>query len=100
MKIPIIHSFFEFISSHSLGPIPLDIIAHLLISALIMAILLKIGFSAQKTLFIVLALAVTKEIYDLPRLSNTPTENLKDIFVSMVIPMSFFTSRFYKSSKI
>ncbi|PIP91677.1 MAG: hypothetical protein COW01_01750 [Bdellovibrionales bacterium CG12_big_fil_rev_8_21_14_0_65_38_15] len=100
VKIPFIHPIFEFVSSHSLGPIPLDIVAHLAVSALIMVLMLKKGVSAQKIIVTVLALAILKEVYDLPRLSNTPAENLKDIFVSMLIPVTYLRSKLLKSSKI
>jgi len=100
VKIPIIHPIFEFISGHSLGVIPLDILAHLTISALIMLIMLKMRVSAQKIILTVLALAILKELYDLPRLSNTPIENLKDIVVSMLIPVVFLRYKSLKASKI
>lgn len=93
MKIPLIHPIFEFISSNSLGPIPLDIVAHLLISAVITYALFRKGISPKKIIFTILILAVAKEIYDLPRLSNSPSENVKDILVSMIIPVAFLRNK-------
>ena len=87
LKIPFIHDIFEFISSNSLGPIPMDIIAHLVLSTLIYVVLTKyFRLKFLASFAIILALALAKEIYDLPRLSSTPAEHFKDIAFSIIVP--------------
>ena len=74
----------------------MDIVAHLLVSTLIYLVLTKIlRFRFILSFTIILALALLKEVYDLPRLSSTPIEHFKDIAFSIVVPgfSGFFKAR-------
>lgn len=89
MKIPYLHSLFEFISGTSIAGIPLDILAHLGVSFLLVLVFIKMKLSHWQILATLLFLAITKEVYDLPRLSSSAPEHIKDIIVSMIIPIIY-----------
>ena len=82
-----IHSLLGFISNTKIvGVIPLDIVMHLLVSYLLMAVLIvkKVPFRfAYLSVFI---LAIAKEIFDSFSLTNELEENLKDLVISMILP--------------
>ena len=86
IKIPYLHSFFEFISHNELWGIPLDILAHLIVGAICAYILLKAKKSYQACLISILILALVKELHDQQIMTNTLQENIKDIVVTMIPP--------------
>lgn len=82
-----IHNVLGYISNTKiLGFIPLDIAAHLVVAYVIMVILLKCNIKIIKAYFIVFSLCVLKEVFDSFSITNTIEENLKDLFVSMILP--------------
>ena len=84
MRIPYLHSFFEFISHNSFFGIPLDILAHLFMGAFFSVLLLKKTKSYLITFSFILFIALTKEYYDQNVMTNTLQENIKDIIVTLV----------------
>lgn len=84
MRIPYLHSFFEFISHNSFFGIPLDIIAHLFVGAFIAIFFINRTKNYLITFSFILFIALTKEYYDQNVMTNTLQENIKDIVVTLM----------------
>lgn len=82
-----IHYVLGYISNTKIaGVIPLDIVMHLTISYTLMIILLLRKVRFIYAYLLVLFLAIGKEVFDSFSLTNTISENFKDLVVSMIFP--------------
>jgi hypothetical protein len=84
MRVPYLHSFFEFISHNNLFGIPLDIPAHLIVGAIASYYILRKTQSIKTCLISILLIALMKELYDQKVMTNTLLENIKDITITML----------------
>lgn len=81
----------EFINANSFAGIPLDILAHFFVSALITILLLKLKVRFKFTFFIILLIAILKEILDWHRqVSPEVLESAKDILVTLLYPIIIY----------
>lgn len=87
MHIPYLGEFFEFISKTSFYGLPLDIPAHIIVGGLIAYLFLKVSDNYKICLTLIFAIALTKELFDQRIMTNTLTENFKDIFFTMAPPI-------------
>lgn len=80
-----IYKILGYISKESIYGIKLDIIAHLFFGTIIFVILKK--FSNTRKAFIGITLiAILKEVHDTTIMTNTYTENIKDLIITLLIP--------------
>jgi hypothetical protein len=92
-----IEIFLAYISKKVLwGWLPLDILAHAVVSYILFLIAYKLKFSYIKTLLLIFLLALLKEYHDSFTLMSTMEEHYKDLIVTMIIPLFLFVINFLK----
>lgn len=69
------------------GFLPLDIVMHLVLGAIITFTFLKITKSAMKAFIICFIVAIAKEVYDSNTLVASWQESIKDIIVTIIYPV-------------
>jgi Na+-translocating ferredoxin:NAD+ oxidoreductase RnfA subunit len=78
------------------GWLPLDILAHAVVSYILFLLAYKLKFSYVKTLIFIFVLALIKEFHDSFVLQSTMQEHYKDLIVTMIIPVILFGINFLK----
>jgi len=78
------------------GWLPLDILAHAIVSYVLFLIAYKLKFSYWKTLLFIFVLALLKEFHDSFALTSSMDEHIKDLIVTMIIPFLLFFINFLK----
>ncbi|PIP96581.1 MAG: hypothetical protein COW00_19395 [Bdellovibrio sp. CG12_big_fil_rev_8_21_14_0_65_39_13] len=98
----VIHHFFGVISNTLLfGFLPLDIVLHYLVGLCITILLLKkLKNNLILAFFILLSLAIAKEIFDSFSLTATWMESIKDLSVTMIHPFMLFIIRKWRKNSI
>jgi hypothetical protein len=92
-----IETFLGFFSKTILwGWLPLDILAHAVVSYILFLIAYKLKFSYVKTLIFIFCLALIKEYHDSFVLMSTMEEHYKDLIVTMIIPLLLFAINYLK----
>lgn len=91
---------FEYISHTKIfGFIPLDSVLHILLGHLILVGLMKFKLSYKKSMAVLIALAIGKEIFDSFTLTNRIEENILDFSLSLLLPTLLGLSRLAINSK-
>ena len=87
-----INKMFNFIGTYRLfGIIPLDIIAHLIVSILITVTLLRLKRGYGVVFFTMITLGLMKEYYDSFVMTSHLLEHTKDMIVNLFYPcLSYF----------
>jgi hypothetical protein len=87
-----IYDIFGYISRTNYYGIELDVVAHLIVGVLIFLIAKKY-VSTKMNLLIILGIALVKEIHDTQVMTNTFQENIKDLFVTLLVPVLLISYR-------
>jgi hypothetical protein len=91
----------QFINHHTLFNItPLDAVAHFIVGAFIIMLLLKLKTRFGQALLILLGASLIKECYDFYlRPDYSPLESVRDISISFIFPFILMLIRIYKKNK-
>jgi len=73
--------------------IPLDLVVHFISGTFLTIFLLKRGHSLKKSFFLIVILSLAKEIFDSFTMTNKVSENLLDLFITILYPLLLFFSR-------
>ena len=85
---PQLNNLLSFIGTYQLfGIIPLDIIAHLIVSIIITLIILRLTKSYLGVFLVLGTLGLVKEYYDSFSMTSTMIEHVKDMCVNFVYPL-------------
>lgn len=93
-----IYALFDYITDNKLmGTIPLDILAHFFIGALLTIIFLKLKLQHIIVLFLLALIATIKEIWDFQRMVDPDfLESLKDILITLSFCFFTYLIKIYK----
>ena len=92
LSSPELNNFLGFIGTYQLfGLIPLDIIAHLLVSIFLTLTILKLTKSYLWVFLIIGSLGLFKEYYDSFSMTSNIAEHVKDMSVNFIYPIISFT---------
>ncbi len=90
----------EFINDNTFIGIPLDILAHFFVSAILSIFLLALRIRFSITFCIILFIAIIKEILDWHRQVNPDFfESLKDIVITLIYPVIIYKINERKNKK-
>ena len=90
-----LNNILSFIGTYQIfGIIPLDIVAHLIVTIALTIIILRLTKSYLLVFFVIFTLGIIKEYYDSFAMTSHILEHVKDMIVNLIYPLiSFFISK-------